>query len=286
MSRQRLRLSRGEVDAIIEEQLTRGQELLAAGASVRDSNALATWEHDLERWHALGRDALATGYDTPEPADEFYEAALGRPFRRVNQNDAETLRYRLEATKAGINTLLSLRERLRFAEEPVLPPATSPAGIAKGTGLPGNTIFIVHGHDEAAKQEVARFLERVVTPKVVILEEQPDLGRTIIEKFEEHAGKVGYAVVLLTADDEGRKRGEEHLRPRARQNVILELGFFVGVLGRPRVALVYEEGVELPSDIQGVLYLLLDHAGGWKTRLAREMRAVGVPIDTDALLSA
>jgi len=93
--------------------------------------------------------------------------------------------------------------------------------------------------------------------------------------------------VLLTGDDEGRKRETDgELRPRARQNVILELGFFVGALGRGRVALLYEEGVELPSDISGVLYLPLDDAGAWKRTLAREMQAAEVGIDAEKVLGA
>jgi predicted nucleotide-binding protein len=93
--------------------------------------------------------------------------------------------------------------------------------------------------------------------------------------------------VLLTGDDEARQRGaEQELRLRARQNVILELGFFVGALGRQRVVLLYEEGVELPSDISGVLYLPLDEAGAWKTRLAREMLEAGVRVDAEAVLRA
>ena len=120
-----------------------------------------------------------------------------------------------------------------------------------------------------------------------MLEEQPDAGRTIIEKFEQHAVEAGYAVVLLTSDDEGREAGtQDELRPRARQNVILELGFFIGELGRGRVALLYEEGVELPSDIVGVLYLPLDAAGAWKTKLAREMHDADVGIDPEKALKA
>lgn len=155
------------------------------------------------------------------------------------------------------------------------------------TKPPGTTIFLVHGHDDAAKHSVARFLERITEPPVVILEEQPDRGRTIIEKFEEHAAEAGYAVVLLTGDDEGRELGSgAELRPRARQNVILELGFFVGTLGRGRVTLLYDEGVELPSDIGGVLYLALDPQGAWKRSLAREMSAAGIAVDAQAVLRA
>ena len=77
---------------------------------------------------------------------------------------------------------------------------------------------------------------------------------------------MGFAVILLTADDDGAVTGETEYRPRARQNVILELGYFIGKLGRPRVTALYQEGVEIPTDYHGVEYLSL--GGEWKLRLA------------------
>jgi hypothetical protein len=165
----------------------------------------------------------------------------------------------------GLNTLRSPRERLDYAEAPI-----PPERIASETRPVRRGIFLVHGHNAAAKQAVARFLDHVTETGAVVLGEEADAGRTIIEKFDQYAAEAGYAVVLLTADDEGRKRGtKEELEPRARENVILELGCFVGTLGPERVALLYEEGVELPSDIAGVLYLPLDETEAWKRKLGR-----------------
>jgi len=99
-------------------------------------------------------------------------------------------------------------------------------------------------------------------------------GRTIIEKIERHSG-VGYAVVLLTGDDRGGLAGTEPggYQPRARQNVVLELGYFLGKLGRRHVCVLHEPGVEIPSDYDGVVYVPLDPGGAWQLRLAREMKA-------------
>ncbi len=99
----------------------------------------------------------------------------------------------------------------------------------------GHRIFLVHGHDEAVLQEVARFLEQL-DQDVIVLREQPNRGRTIVEKFEDFSD-VGFAVVLLTADDRGGPIAAtfDEQQPRARQNVILELGYFLGRLGRSRV---------------------------------------------------
>lgn len=144
-------------------------------------------------------------------------------------------------------------------------------------------IFLVHGHD-ARRDEVARVIRRLTEEEPTILHEQPDQGRTIIEKFEHHASTKAFAVVLATADDVGGEATEEpELKPRARQNVIFETGFFVGALGRSRVALLYEPEVDFPSDYQGVIYIRLDSAGAWKTTLARELNAAGIPADANKL---
>jgi len=102
----------------------------------------------------------------------------------------------------------------------------------------------------------------------------------MIEKFEGHA-VVGYAIVLLTGDDRGGLADADPVtyRLRGRQNVILELGYFLGTLRRRNVAVLYEEGVEIPSDYEGVAYIPLDRGGAWRLLLAREMKAAGLDID-------
>lgn len=141
-------------------------------------------------------------------------------------------------------------------------------------------VFVVHGRDDAAREKVSRFRERLEL-KPVVLHEQPNEGRTIIEKFEDYA-HVGFAVVLLTPDDEGRLRDDEgDFKPRARQNVILELGYFMAALGRERVCALVKEEVERPSDYDGVLYVPLDDSGGWEMRLIQELKSAGYDIDAN-----
>ena len=148
----------------------------------------------------------------------------------------------------------------------------------------GNKVFIVHGHDNEAKEKVARFVEKL-NIEAVILDEQPSKGRTIIEKFETHAGEVGFAIVLLTPDDVGSLSGEtKEFKPRARQNVILELGYFMAKLGRERVRVLHKENVELPSDMHGIVYLPMDRSDGWQLKLAKEMNHAGLPIDPKNLI--
>lgn len=137
-------------------------------------------------------------------------------------------------------------------------------------------VFVVHGHDGEAREAVARFMEKLDF-EVIVLHEQANRGRTIIEKFEEHAD-VGFAIVLLTPDDLGSsKDGEPQFR--ARQNVILELGYFFGKLGRERVMALKRGDLEIPSDFLGVVYTVFDEQGGWKEALVRELRAAEYAVD-------
>jgi predicted nucleotide-binding protein len=135
---------------------------------------------------------------------------------------------------------------------------------------------VVHGHDEGAREAVARFLERIGF-EAIILHEQANQGRTVIEKIEAH-GDVGFAVVLLTPDDIGSAKGGA-IAPRARQNVLLELGYFIGRLTRSRVCALKRGEVEIPSDFGGVVYETFDTTNGWKLALARELKAAGFEID-------
>lgn len=136
-------------------------------------------------------------------------------------------------------------------------------------------VFLVHGH-AGSEQAVARFLEQCDFDPV-ILHERPNQGRTLIEKFEVHSD-VGFAVILLTDDDLGGSKGGEQ-RPRARQNVILELGYFIGRLGRARVCALKTGEIELPSDILGIVWEELDNQGAWRMKLAKELKAAGYEID-------
>jgi len=146
-------------------------------------------------------------------------------------------------------------------------------------------VFVVHGHDGEAKESVARFLGKLGL-EPIILHEQPNQGRTLIEKFETSSRSVAFAVVLLTPDDLGRTVNKPpELHPRARQNVILELGYFIGRLSRTRVCALYKGGVELPSDFQGVVYIEFDPAGAWKAKLAQELVGAKITINLEGLIS-
>lgn len=144
-------------------------------------------------------------------------------------------------------------------------------------------VFIVHGHDEAPREAVARFLSKIGL-EPIILHEQANEGMTIPEKLARHSN-VGFAVVLVTPDDVGRAKNDELLMPRARQNVILELGYFIGLIGRERVCALLKDTVEFPTDYLNVGYHKFDSVGGWKQNLARELKSAGYNIDWNKVMN-
>jgi predicted nucleotide-binding protein len=220
--------------------------------------------------------ALAAAFGDGTPAYNRYRGApsldngphvarVGDAFGRGPQIDydardaQEARQYLTEGKQRSTGLLQDAIRALEYeiadrAHEAPATPAASPSQTTRP-----REVFVVHGHDEGAREAVARFLERIGF-KPIILHEQANKGRTVIEKVVEH-GDVGFAVVLLTPDDEGSKKGEA-ASPRARQNVLLELGYFIGRLGREHVCALKRGHIELPSDFGGVVYETFDDAGG------------------------
>lgn len=166
-----------------------------------------------------------------------------------------------------------------------------PAPAAVSLGAPqdahayNNRVFIVYGHDTNVREQLELLLRRLKLEPIV-LQNLPTSGQTIIEKLET-CSDVTFACVLLTPDDEGNVVGQaDQKRPRARQNVVLELGMFLAKLGRKRVAILHKGDVELPSDISGLLYIpFKDRVDEVKERVAAELQEAGFKINIKDLLS-
>jgi predicted nucleotide-binding protein len=168
-------------------------------------------------------------------------------------------------------------------------PLPEPATPHLDNRISSDKVFIVHGHNHPLKLELAYALQNAGL-EVTILHEQPNRGMTIIEKFAAHAQDAGFAVVLLTADDTGAAKPAQGqplltsiLKDRARQNVVFELGFFIGLLGRERVCALYEPGVEWPSDLNGIAYVEYDSTDRWIHQVAKELDAAGIKLDFSKL---
>ena len=157
------------------------------------------------------------------------------------------------------------------------------AGLADADAVKNKKVFIVHGHDNELKEATARLVEKIGL-EAVILHEQPKGGKTIIGKLEKLADRVGYAIILYTPYDEGREKGSENSKPRARQNVVFEHGLFMGKLGSERVCILRKGEVEKPSDDQGILYIeVKDGSNEWKHEVAKELKNAGYDVDLNKI---
>jgi len=229
-------------------------------------------------------------YDRYRGAASLDQGGISMVIDGYHHNDAaEGQQYIAEGKERSLEYLRQAVKRLREeidAEQRrgaiVKQSAPSTKATASATAT-SRKIFIVHGHDDTMRSEVARVVQQLGF-EPVILHEQPNMGRTLIEKFEDHSETAAFAIVLLSPDDEGRAKGSSTLTSRARQNVVLELGYFVGKAGRNRVCALMRGGVEIPSDIMGVVFEQYDAAGAWKFALARELKAAGYTVDMNRLI--
>lgn len=276
----KLRVSKEEAYQQIEAQIEKGKKLWEQ--SIDSAEQLEAVGLESENWSKYNVDLLTTLFENPKSVNEYNNFYYTRySFDEMadicSLYSVNFLDYHLNECQADMKTSISslegIRDRLKLFDEPDPPKRVF-----------GDKIFIVHGRDEAAKHKIARFITDLDL-SAIILDEQPSKGQTIIDKFEEHADEVGFAIVLLTADDVGGPKDEkDELKPRARQNVILELGYFFCSLGRDRVRILYEEDVELPSDIYGISYVPMDKRGAWRLELAQEMASAGIAVDMNKLL--
>ncbi|MFM0512073.1 TIR domain-containing protein [Paraburkholderia sp. RL17-373-BIF-A] len=239
-------------------------ELTALSAAIKDtiercfgenSSAFRRFEDAASlSWYPM---VMSLDYDTP--AHE-YRAGVTRRIER-------SIALLQEAQRALNEDLADAQHEVTALPVPTIPKATSLS----------QRVFIVHGHDGEARELVAGFLRKLGFDPV-ILHEQANRGGTVIEKIEVNRD-VGFAVVLLTPDDEGRSVKEAELKPRARQNVLLELGYFICHLGRDKVCALKRGNVDIPSDFAGVVWENMDDGGGWRLALARELKAAGHEVD-------
>lgn len=263
---------------LINERIALGDEIL--NRQIISDEELQHERAEYYKWSSYNKELLLTMFSNSVLADEyswFVGIASAGGSRPILSEEIKDLRKDI---LEKIRRLDSIKERIPLFQED-----TTIQQIGKGDGAKmnqNNSVFIVHGHDEAFKQSVARVIERLGL-EAIILHERPNAGLTVIEKLESYSN-VGFALVLLSPDDEGKSIRETNLKPRARQNVIAELGYFVGKLGRKNVCPLYKEGVDIPSDFSGVLYVPYDDAGQWRFSLLSELRAAGYSVDANRLV--
>jgi predicted nucleotide-binding protein len=296
--RPELKLPLGQAEAELEARISAGrqlldEEILRPPSVERDSGAAG-------RMLARGilRGAKLAGAYADSSVNEVYDRAGEWHLYNCNWLDqnlggevaelykaypiklpANPMDWRPSLRKAiedEVSRLNSIKSRL--AEW--APRTTTAYGGKAGmnSAVPDAPIFIVHGRDTLRAERVARAVNKATGRDTIILREQPNLGRTLIEKFEQHATSASYAIVVLTPDDEGGPKGQGH-RLRGRQNVVFEMGYFYGVLGRSRVSVLLDPSVEKPSDVDGIAYISFEDNSDWKIELFRELEFAGIHVN-------
>ncbi len=284
-------ISRDEFKNLLTTQIEKGNEILKkeikptkSFGKCNSSPSGYHYEYDKDdvdaykdlrgKWFKYTRDLFLSSFDTPMCAvNQYLKEYEDAGMDFLNLYSRNKIATQKKILKAEIEALESIRERIKFIHI-----YSSDVEIDNTDKHYGTDIFIVHGHNNETKQTVARTIEKLGL-KAIILHEMKNKGRTIIEKLEEESANAGFAVILMTADDFGRAKTEEHEQPRARQNVIIEMGYFIGKLGRERVMTLLEEGIDKPGDTDGIVYTPIDSAGAWKFELISELQGAGFNVD-------
>lgn len=269
-----------EAESLLRDHIREGDALILSLSHVVSPGALDRWRDEFRIWDAFtlpllqkidSNGVLAAKYEAEAPSSTSLESQTGL----FGQREA--------VRKLLTNELTQLKTTLKQVK--LFSASFLPSKINDSDASPQTTqIFVVHGHDDVGKLSVARVLEKL-SFEVVILHEQVNQGRTLLEKLLSHALTASYAVILLAPDDWGGPRGckVNDLRPRSRENVIFELGLFLGLLGPRHVAVMRKSGVDIPSDLEGLVSIEMDSNGGWQLALAKELAAVGFKADLSRL---
>lgn len=281
----RLLVSRTEARKGLQAQIEKGEKLCAQTISSQEE--LSQAKDDFSNWSIFNETLLKKYYSDISVADSYHSLHTAGDVMNVFDTFQDKLGRYKRKVKKHIKLLIGICDRLELYGEPS--DVSQHDAINKGVvEIAGDAIsdevFIVHGRDDGAKDAVALFI-RDLDFKEIILEKKPNSGLTIIEKFEQHASDAAFAIALLTPDDVGalREEADNKLKSRARQNVILELGYFLGRLGRRKVCLLIKGELENPSDLDGVLYVPMGNSDDWRMKVAKEMKQAGLSVDMNKL---
>lgn len=240
-----------EIDSLIEKKVT------------SSDNEFITWHKKAERF-------IQKKYGDNTELKDFkntHFSLIVWTFNETHSDYVNACRSGLESTKAVFEVYLEeMKDEIILKDGVQTPQRNKNNQFLK--------VFIVHGHDGELKESVARMIEKQGI-EAIILSEQANKGATIIEKFEANSD-VGAAICLFTADDSGKGNKESDYRKRARQNVVFEAGYFMGKLGRKNVIMIADKEIEIPSDMQGVVYSDNTY---WQVAVLKELKEIGFNVD-------
>ena len=236
---------------------------------------------DCKKWDAYNNTLIRQSFEDNDSPHSYFNA-YGRTGNLTNLFGEDIIKEVKHQISEKINYLESIIEQLPLINQVTDRVADDNREMEVKVGIETKDVFIVHGHDAGLKNEVARFVSDMGYHPI-ILHEQPNHGKTIIEKIETFSN-VCYAIILYTPCDIGATNDGSNMQPRARQNVVFEHGYLIGKLGREKVCALIKDEVERPGDIDGVIYVAHDNRGAWKMEIAREFKTLGLQFNPDAIL--
>lgn len=276
-----------DVGKNLDQRIRLGQDLI--GQSIDSVEQLRKAAEGYRMWDEWNRDYIYSLFESKREGNEYANQTGDASYRgyssvRLSLSFAQhvvALRQAITEKTVRLQSLRNRYELIRGDLEARRGPAKSqtPADPSK--------VFIVHGRDVGIRAQVEAFLRRLKL-EPIILQDMPNMGQSLLGKIRTNSG-VAYAVVLLTGDDEGRlnvvgnRNALPELKPRARQNVVFELGFFLAQLGDGHVAALCQDGVEIPSDFLGIMYIAWDENGNWQMKLFKELQAAGLSVDANSM---
>ena len=283
--------SKDEMAAFCDEQIKKGKDIIEMPVRIEIGNdfygksEILINENEADgfftakrKWVLYVKEFLKQSFDHPdnEYLEEFSESGI--PMVIVSGGDE--VKEERDELKSKVQYLEALKEMLQIIPTAAIKENTPSARLQTTNS---KKVFIVHGHNHALRNEVELLVKQLDFEPIVLFKE-PNLGDTVIEKLFRKMGDASFAIVLYTKCDEGKAVEEGCLKPRARQNVVFEHGLMCGLLGRKHVVALVEDGVEIPSDLSGVVYIRIDEAKRWQFDVAREMKAAGLDVDLNKLL--
>lgn len=269
-----------EFNSVLDDRITIGDEIF--NRQITTQEAFKKNREDFSHWNDYNSEYLKHAFNKEyneykkryDDAGTFSFGFIGGPTSPSEE---------LNRFKDKVNNKLDNLKKLRAKTDLLKSSFQEKYAVAeKSISLDKSQVFIVHGHDEAAKTKTARFIEKLGL-RPIILHEQASGSKTVIEKIEAYSN-VGFGIVLYTACDLGAKAVESpKFESRARQNVVFEHGFLIGKIGRENVCALVKGEIETPNDISGVVYIKMDDEDAWNIKIARELRNSGYEIDMNRL---
>jgi predicted nucleotide-binding protein len=303
-------LARHIAGELLATQIEDGHALIERASLVGDSSDYESWKGHRRQWVMSTAESLASIFASSDEVDGFTSAVAPHP-----DGDRWQVEYAsdLDSLRTAVDFLTSLQPRIDSAPEPADRARTALPELELGAGRqPGGPIevnqrsangsvssiaaassigqqpdrshlFVLYGRNEERMRDVVAVLEEAGRHDVTVLDDRTNDGRTLVERFQGQAARSGYAVVVLTADDVGTPRldpdEDPYFSPRARQGVVFQMGFLAGLLTPRRVCVLYEHGVELPANLDGLAYVQLDRGGDWRSKLLLELHGAGLDYD-------